>query len=142
MFEFFSAAENLEAITPAFLNFRILTPTPIQIEAGKRIEYRLRVHGVPVRWITEIAEWDPPRRFIDIQLKGPYRFWHHTHEFEAYNGGTRMTDLVRYALPFGWLGQLAHALWVRRDIERIFDHRARRITELMSGTIRNSDREK
>ena len=142
VFEFFSAAENLEDITPAFLNFRILNPRPIKIEAGKRIEYHLSVHGVPVRWTTEIAEWDPPRRFIDIQLKWSYRHWHHTHQFEAEGNGTRMTDLVRYALLLGLLGRLTHRLWVRRDVERIFDYRAERIRELLFGTEHLSDREK
>jgi hypothetical protein len=87
-----------------------------------------------VRWTTEIRRWDPPFRFIDVQLRGPYRLWHHTHRFEAHDGGTRMTDVVRYRLPFGLLGVAVHALKVRRDVEQIFDYRFQRIDALFAGT--------
>jgi ligand-binding SRPBCC domain-containing protein len=91
---------------------------------GALIEYRLRLHGVPIRWLTRIEEWAPGERFVDVQLRGPYALWHHTHEFEpAGDGRTLMRDTVRYALPLGPLGVLAHRLFVARDIERIFDHR-------------------
>jgi hypothetical protein len=91
---------------------------------GALIEYRLKLHGVPIRWRTTIAVWDPPRRFVDVQLSGPYRMWHHTHDFvPAPGGGTLMRDTVRYALPLGPLGEAAHRLFVRRDLERIFDFR-------------------
>jgi ligand-binding SRPBCC domain-containing protein len=97
---------------------------------GTQIRYRLSLHGAPVSWTTEIRRWDPPRRFIDVQLSGPYRLWHHTHRFEAFDGGTRMSDVVRYRLPFGPLGRLVNALVVRRDVEGIFEYRNRRIAEI------------
>jgi ligand-binding SRPBCC domain-containing protein len=129
VFAFFSDAGNLEKLTPSWLGFQILTPGPIRIAAGTRLRYRLRVHGIPLSWITEIRRWEPPFRFIDVQLSGPYRLWHHTHRFEAFQGGTRMTDIVRYRLPFGILGRAVRALKVRRDIERIFDYRFERINQ-------------
>jgi len=131
VFGFFADARNLEAITPPLLAFRMLTPEPITMAAGTLLRYRLRVRGVPVNWLTRIAEWDPPHRFVDEQLEGPYALWHHTHTFEDDGaGGTLMRDEVRYALPLGPLGELAHAL-VRRDIERIFDHRAALVPQLL-----------
>jgi ligand-binding SRPBCC domain-containing protein len=124
VFPFFADARNLEAVTPPWLGFRVVTPGPISMAAGALIEYRLRLHGVPLRWRTTIAVWDPPRRFVDVQLSGPYRMWHHTHYFSrAPDGGTVMRDTVRYALPFGPLGALAHRLLVQRDLDRIFDFR-------------------
>ena len=124
VFPFFGDALNLEAITPPWLGFRVVTPEPIAMAPGALIEYRLRLRGVPIRWRTTIAVWDPPHRFVDVQLSGPYRMWHHTHDFEPPpGGGTLMRDTVRYALPFGPLGELAHRLLVRRDLERIFDFR-------------------
>jgi ligand-binding SRPBCC domain-containing protein len=92
VFAFFADARNLEAITPAWLGFRILSPEPIATRAGARICYRLRWHGLPLRWLTEIESWKPPTDFVDVQLRGPYRLWHHTHRFESVNGGTRMRD--------------------------------------------------
>jgi len=130
VFAFFSDAGNLAEITPPFLGFRILTPCPIPMSEGARIQYRLRVHGIPVKWTTEIRFWDPPRRFVDVQLTGPYAFWHHTHRFDERDGGTRMRDTVRYRLPFGVLGRIINALQVRRDVERIFDYRAERIAQM------------
>jgi ligand-binding SRPBCC domain-containing protein len=133
VFAFFSDARNLAELTPPWLGFRILTPGPVQIAAGTKLRYRLGWHGVPVSWTTEIRRWDPPFRFVDVQLTGPYRLWHHIHRFEARNGGTRMTDVVRYRLPFGAIGRAVHALKVRHDIEQIFDYRFRRIDELFGG---------
>jgi ligand-binding SRPBCC domain-containing protein len=131
-FGFFSRAENLEAITPAWLNFRITSPTPIEMHAGTLIRYRLRLHGIPVSWLTRIEEWDPPHGFVDQQIRGPYGLWHHTHAFEDLGDGrTRMTDIVRYGHRFGPLGTLAQRLIVHRDVERIFDHRRGRIAELI-----------
>lgn len=125
VFPFFADARNLEAITPPFLRFRVVTPEPIAMRAGAQIRYRLRLHGVPVDWLTAIQAWEPPHRFVDVQLRGPYALWHHTHELEEQPGGfTLMRDVVRYALPLGPLGALAHAAFVRRDVERIFDYRA------------------
>lgn len=122
-FAFFGDAFNLEAITPPWLGFRVITPRPIEMRTGALIEYRLRLHGIPIRWRTRIATWEPVVRFEDVQLRGPYRVWHHTHTFEPDGDGTLMRDVVRYALPLGPLGELAHALLVRRDLERIFDYR-------------------
>jgi ligand-binding SRPBCC domain-containing protein len=130
VFHFFSDARNLEEITPPWLGFRTLTPGPIQIAVGTQIRYRLNVHGAPVSWTTEIRRWDPPRRFIDVQFSGPYQLWHHTHRLEARDGGTRMSDVVRYRLLFGPLGRLVNALVVRRDVEGIFEYRNRRIAEI------------
>src|SRR5689334_13428786 len=113
VFAFFADAGNLEAITPAWLGFRILTPRPIVMRPGAHIRYQLGWHGIPLRWLTEIETWEPPHEFVDVQLQGPYRLWHHTHRFEAADGGTVMRDVVRYALPLGLLGRFAHALLVR-----------------------------
>jgi len=133
VFAFFSDARNLGEITPSWLGFRILTPGPIRIAAGTRIRYRLSWHGIPVNWTTEIRQWEPPFRFVDVQLEGPYRLWHHTHRFESKDCGTRMTDIVRYRLPFGIVGRGVHFLKVRRDVERIFDYRFRIIREFLGG---------
>jgi ligand-binding SRPBCC domain-containing protein len=134
VFDFFSQAENLDRITPTWLKFNIVTPTPIQIEAGTIIDYRLRYRGFPMRWRTEIAEWVPGVRFVDQALVSPYKLWHHTHTFEARDGGTLVGDSVRYALPFGPLGRIAHVLSVRRDVNRIFDHRLKTMTQIFPGS--------
>jgi len=134
VFAFFADARNLEEITPPWLGFRIRTSGPIRLAAGTRIRYRLSWHGIPVSWTTEIRRWEPPFRFIDVQLGGPYRLWHHTHRFEASGGGTRMTDIVRYRLPCGTIGRVMHALKVRRDVQRIFDYRRSRIEEGCTGS--------
>jgi ligand-binding SRPBCC domain-containing protein len=132
VFAFFADARNLEAITPPLLRFRMLTSDPVLMRAGTRLRYRLRVRGIAVRWLTEIREWDPPHRFVDEQLEGPYALWEHTHRFEPDGaGGTIMVDEVRYALPLGVVGELAHRLLVRRDLERIFDYRARMVPALL-----------
>lgn len=131
-FEFFSRAENLEAITPPWLSFRITTPTPIEMHVGTLIRYRLKLHGVPVSWLTRIEEWDPPRGFVDRQISGPYALWHHTHSFqELEDGRTLMVDIVRYGHRFGPLGTLAQHLIVRRDVERIFAHRREAIAGMI-----------
>jgi ligand-binding SRPBCC domain-containing protein len=131
VFEFFGDACNLEAITPPLLRFRVMDPGAIRMGAGALIRYRLRVHRVPVGWLTAIREWDPPHRFVDEQVRGPYALWHHTHTFEPLpDGGTLMRDVVRYALPLGPVGELARRLVVSRDLEAIFDYRAERIREL------------
>ena len=127
-FAFYADALNLEAITPPWLAFRVTTAEPIEMRSGALIEYRLRLHGVPVRWRTRIAAWEPPRRFVDVQLRGPYVLWQHTHTFEPDGPhAVIIRDRVRYALPLGALGRLAHALFVRRDLERIFDYRERAV---------------
>jgi ligand-binding SRPBCC domain-containing protein len=131
VFAFFADAANLDLLTPPWLHFQVRTPTPIAMHVGAHIEYTIRWHGLPMRWLTEIVEWIPGRRFVDTQTRGPYRLWHHTHRFEPVGDLTMVEDIVRYALPLGPIGRLAHALIVRRDIHDIFDFRARRIRELM-----------
>jgi ligand-binding SRPBCC domain-containing protein len=128
VFPFFADAANLEAITPRWLSFRVTTPRPIEMRAGTLIEYRLRLHGLPIRWLTRIEAWEPPHRFVDAQLSGPYKLWHHAHEFAPDgDGGTIMRDTVHYALPYGPLGEIARRLFVARDLAAIFDHRAARV---------------
>ena len=131
-FEFFTDARNLERITPPWLGFNVVTPGAIRMRPGTLIDYRLELHGVPVRWRTRIEIWEPPTRFVDVQLRGPYAAWEHTHTFEpAGEGAVVIGDRVRYALPLGPLGRLAHAAIVKRDLERIFDYRARVVAELL-----------
>lgn len=132
VFSFFADPCNLDRLTPPWLHFRMLTPSPIEMRVGLNIEYLIRWRGVPIRWVTEIEAFCPGRRFVDCQIRGPYRLWHHTHRFEAASGGTIVEDVVRYALPLGPVGRLAHVAIVRRDIERIFDFRARRTAESFS----------
>ena len=124
VYPFFAEPANHEAIMPPRLGFRIVTPRPIEMRVGTLIEYRLTLHRVPVAWLTRIEEWVPGERFVDVQLHGPYRLWHHTHEFRpAGTGATTMRDTVRYALPLGPLGQLARRAFVARDLAAIFAHR-------------------
>ena len=126
VFEFFADHSNLQAITPDFVHFQVLTPPPVQMRVGTRIDYRLRVHGLPIRWRTEITAWEPPLRFVDEQMRGPYRRWIHEHTFEEHNGGTLVKDKVRYAVWGGWL---VEKLFIRRDVENIFAFRERKLTE-------------
>lgn len=131
VFDFFSRAENLAELTPAWLHFRIHTPLPIAMAEGARIEYTIRLAGLPLRWRTRIASWQPPAGFVDEQETGPYALWRHTHRFAPLGEGVRMTDHVLYALPFGPLGRIAHALAVRAALAAIFDYRFQRIRELL-----------
>jgi ligand-binding SRPBCC domain-containing protein len=131
-FAFFADAANLEEITPPWLNFRIVTPTPIALHTGSLIEYKLHWRGIPIGWTTEIRRWNPPYGFVDTQIRGPYQLWHHTHKFEEVEGGTLMTDVVWYKVPGGPLGDLIHKLQVKRDVNRIFDYRYHRIATLMA----------
>lgn len=126
---FFADAGNLDALTPPWLRFRILTPLPIEMRADARIAYQLRLAGVPVRWRTRIAKWDPPFEFVDVQERGPYALWEHTHRFRPLGEGVLMTDVVRYALPFGPLGAVAHAAGVKAALAAIFDYRFARVRE-------------
>lgn len=131
VFDFFSRAENLGRITPPWLGFRIHTPLPIEMRVGTRIDYTIRLAGVPLRWRTAVTEWEPERRFVDVQERGPYALWEHTHEFAERGGGVLVTDRVRYALPLGPLGRAAHALAVRAALAAIFDFRFQRVRELL-----------
>jgi ligand-binding SRPBCC domain-containing protein len=131
VFAFFGDARNLEAITPAFLHFSILPPVPVDLHEGSRIDYRLSLFGIPFHWRTRIAAWQPGVRFVDVQERGPYAMWHHTHTFSDVEGGTRVADRVEYRLPLGPLGEVAHPLMVRRTLDRIFDHRQERVATLL-----------
>ena len=131
VFNFFKQPDNLEKITPSSVGFTILTPRPIKMQIGTVLDYTIRLLGLPVRWTTLISAYDPPHSFIDVALRGPYSFWHHTHTFEENDQGTTMTDEVHYALPFGVLGRLAHLLWVRRQLNYIFDYRMKVIGKLL-----------
>ena len=127
IFTFFGEAHNLETITPQWLKFEVLAPAPIAMRAGTLIDYRIRVHGIPIRWRTEITEWNPPHRFVDVQLRGPYTLWHHTHTFEERDGGTLCRDEVCYR-PRG--GRLANWLFVRRDVKNIFAFRSEKLIQI------------
>jgi ligand-binding SRPBCC domain-containing protein len=122
-FAFFARASNLERITPPWLRFEVLTPEPITMRTGAVIEYALRLRGIPLRWTARIEDWQEGRAFADRQIRGPYRLWHHRHEFESQRYGTIVRDHVHYMLPLWPLGDAVHALIVRRDLERIFDFR-------------------
>jgi ligand-binding SRPBCC domain-containing protein len=131
VFPFFADAANLARITPPELAFRFETPLPIEMRVGAEIAYRLRLYGVPFRWRTRIASWQPPHAFVDEQIRGPYRLWRHTHGFRPAPGGsgTLMADEVRYALPLAPVGEIAHWL-VRGQLDRIFDYRREVVGEL------------
>ena len=119
VFGFFSDAMNLQALTPSWLHIDVITPQPISIAVGTRLDYRLRLRGIPVRWQSEITVWDPPNRFVDEQRRGPYRRWVHTHRFIDERGGTRMIDEVDFEVPGGSL-----VTWfVMRDVRKIFAFR-------------------
>jgi ligand-binding SRPBCC domain-containing protein len=134
VFPFYADAANLERLTPPWLGFDITTPQPIEMRAGALIEYRLKLHGIPVRWKTRIEEWAPPHRFVDAQLSGPYVLWHHTHTFGADGpGATILRDRVRYAIPFGPFGEAARALFVGKDLDRIFDYRRDAVAAALEG---------
>lgn len=130
VFAFFADALNLERITPAFLRFRMTTPRPIEMKPGAVIDYRLRLHGVPVRWRTRIETFEPERSFTDVQLAGPYRLWRHRHDFVEVAGGTEVRDVVDYEMPLGPIGWWARRLFVARSLDRIFDFRRRAVAEI------------
>ena len=119
VFAFFSDATNLQALTPPWLHFQILTPAPIAMHPGTLIDYRIRLHGIPLSWQSEITDWSPPRRFVDQQRRGPYRRWVHTHTFGTEGIGTRVSDHVEFDVPLGWLT----GSFVLRDVEKIFAFR-------------------
>jgi ligand-binding SRPBCC domain-containing protein len=127
IFEFFSEAANLQEITPTFLHFQLIAQRPAAMQKGTEIDYRIKIRGIPVRWRSKIALWEPPQRFIDEQLRGPYRLWIHEHRFSEDSGGTICEDHVRYA-PIG--GGLVNTLFVARDIRNIFEYRSARLKSL------------
>jgi ligand-binding SRPBCC domain-containing protein len=138
IFAFFSNAENLEAVTPPWLRFRILSPRPIHMNKGRRIDYALRIHGVTIGWTSEITAWEPPLRFVDEQVRGPYRIWVHEHRFEAVPDGTRVIDRVRYAVPGG---RLVNGLLVGPDLDRVFGFRREQLERILGTALDAAIRE-
>lgn len=132
VFAFFSEAHNLNAITPQWLNFEILTPAPIKMTLGAIIDYKLLLYGKTIQWQTEITHWEPPGKFIDTQRRGPYRSWIHEHTFTEKDPGTLMHDLVRYAVPGGLFDPLVHRVLVSPNLKRIFDYRQKKLREIFS----------
>lgn len=138
VFEFFSNAANLQLITPAWLRFDITSPKPMDMKVGTLIDYRLRLRGFPIKWRSEILVWDPPHRFVDSQVKGPYRKWIHEHKFVERKDGTLASDRVDYSVLGG---SLVNTLLVRRDVERIFAYRRRRLIEIFEKSTAPRGRE-
>ena len=133
VFAFFENPNNLGRITPPEMQFQIITPVPIVMRVSALIDYVIRIGGLSLRWTTLITQYDPPHEFVDVQLKGPYSFWHHQHRFTAVEGGTEISDTVHYALPGGFAGTLVHSIIVRRQLDRIFDHRQTMIQRYLTG---------
>jgi len=127
VFRFFSDATQLENITPRWLKFSVLTPSPIPMHTGALIDYRIWLRGIPIRWRTKITKWEPPDRFADEQVSGPYRFWRHEHTFHKIGGNTLVRDRVNYSVPGGaWV----HSCLVKSDLHRIFAFRHRTLAEI------------
>ena len=132
VFDFFSRPENLSRITPPKMGFNILTPSPIEMKEGALIDYTVKILGIPIRWRTLITKYDPPNIFIDQQLKGPYSLWHHTHVFKKISDNeTLIEDIVLYTIPFGFIGRIVHYLYIKRDLEKIFSYRKKKIADIM-----------
>jgi ligand-binding SRPBCC domain-containing protein len=130
VFQFFSKAENLNKLTPKELEFKILTPLPIKMGKGTLIDYKIKLNGIPFHWKTEICEWKENEFFADQQLKGPYRIWYHTHSFSAVEGGTEMTDEVKYLSPGWFLEPIIQALYIKKKVEGVFDYRNSKLKEI------------
>jgi ligand-binding SRPBCC domain-containing protein len=133
VFSFFERPENLATITPSWLGFRLLTRSPVLMKKDAVIEHSVRVMGVRVRWKSLIREYEPPFRFVDVQLKGPYAFWHHTHVFTEVNGGTLISDEIQYAMPLGVIGKIVQRVAVKRQLDDIFAFRAEMIKRIFGG---------
>lgn len=129
VFPFFAEATNLERLTPSFLNFKILSPQPIQMQEGLIIDYQIKLHGLPMKWQSEITVWDPPYKFIDEQRRGPYREWIHLHAFEATPSGTEVIDFVKYRV---WGGSLIERAFVRKNLTKIFSYRLHTLADIWS----------
>lgn len=140
VFAFFSDPANLAKLTPPWLRFRIHGSRPAALFEGSRIEYRIRWAIFRLRWVTRITRWQPGREFQDVQEEGPYKTWVHTHRFSRRGSAVEMDDQVEYELPFGFLGRLAHALRVRRQLEEIFAYRRRIVAELFEQRGRSAAR--
>jgi len=130
IFEFFSNPENLERLTPSKLQFQMLTPTPVEMKEGLELEYKLKVHNIPLRWTSLITNWDPPNQFVDEQLKGPYKSWVHTHKFTPCGSGTQVEDHVQFRVPGG---RLLEKLIVQKDLASVFNYRQQLLTEIFPG---------
>lgn len=130
VFSFFDRPENLNVLTPPELDFRILTPSPVPMHQGALIDYSIRLWGIPTRWTSYIAVYEPPYRFVDVQIRGPYSFWYHLHKFQYNGDNTLIVDEVLHLPPFGPLGRLFYRLWIRPRLEYIFDYRRKKITEI------------
>ena len=129
-FTFFADARNLERITPPWLRFRIVE-APAALGVGARLRYRLSLFGIPIRWRTEIVAWSPPRGFVDVQRRGPFLLWEHTHRLTPAGGGTEIYDHVRYRVPGGRLAPAVQRPFVGRWLDEIFDFRAERLREML-----------
>ncbi len=134
LFAFFEDATNLQRITPPYLHFELASKTPIEIRLGATIDYRLRLHGIPLRWRSRIEVYDVGERFVDLQIAGPYSYWRHQHDFIDVPGGTELRDTVEYALPLGPLGRLARHLFVERQVAAIFDYRQAVVARLFGSS--------
>lgn len=132
VFAFFADATNLERITPPFLRFVVRSMSTPAIQRGTDITYRLRLHGLPISWTSRIEEWEPPYRFTDVQIRGPFRLWHHRHEFASERQGTRLHDTVHYKAPCAWLLRTLRLSWVEKDLEQIFSYRQQIIERLFA----------
>lgn len=136
VFDFFADANQLEHITPPWLGFQILTPAPIELQQGALLDYKLKLHGLPIKWRTEICHWEPPTSFIDQQLRGPYKRWYHKHVFEPTDGGTKVYDDVHYIVP---LGGLVNRLFVQRELKKIFSYRQEQLQKIFADRVANYD---
>jgi ligand-binding SRPBCC domain-containing protein len=134
VFRFFADPRNLSAVTPPWLGFTLLSSPPVALEAGAVFDCRIRWLGIPLRWRSLFREYDPPYRFVDVQVLGPYARWEHRHMFREGQGGTWVEDRITYRLPLGPLGRLLHALCVGRQLGAIFAYRDRRLGELFPAT--------